>query len=213
MDDFVFRDIETLKLPSREHGISFLMCASTRAGKSVLMNYIWENVFKNHITILHTGSPQAHIYKPLKDRVALAPEYIPELVNESYRINKRTDNHYEFLHILDDCVQSKNDVELKKLLCIYRNSRVSGMISGQSLTIFNNITRGNINYVCLGYLNSDASVEQVIKAYLVSYFPSRMRLADKIKAYREMTKDHHFIIIDNIHGEVFRTRLKHSQIV
>jgi len=213
MDDFVFRDIETLKLPSREHGISFLLLGSTRSGKTVMMNYLWENIFKSHITILHTGSPQAHIYKTIKDKVAFAPEYIPELVNESYKINKRTDNKYEFLHILDDCVQSKNDVELKKLLCIYRNSRVSGMITGQSLTIFNNITRGNINYVCLGYLNSDASVEQVIKAYLVSYFPSKMRLADKIKAYREMTRDHHFIVIDNIHGEVFRTKLKHSQIV
>jgi len=212
MESFVFRDIETLKLPSKEHGISFLLMGSTRSGKTVMMNYLFENIFSKHITILHTGSAQAAIYKPLKDKVALASQYIPELLNESYKINKRTDNHYEFLHILDDCVTVKNDVELKKLLCIYRNSRISGLITGQSLTIFNNVTRGNINYVCLGYLNSDASVEQVIKAYLISYFPSRMRLADKIKAYREMTKDHHFIIIDSIHGEVFRTKLKHSQI-
>jgi len=213
MTEIVFRDIETLKLPSREHGMSCLLMGSTRSGKTTLMNYLYENIFKNHITILHTGSAQAHIYKSYKDKVALAGEYMPELVSETYKINKRTDNHYEFLHILDDCVTVKNDVELKKLLTIYRNSRISGMITGQSLTIFNNITRGNINYVFLGYLNSDASVEQVIKSYLVSYFPSRMRLADKIKLYREMTKDHHFIIIDSINCEVFRTRLKHSQIV
>jgi len=213
MDAFEIRDIDTLQLPSREYGISILLMGSTRAGKTTMMNYFYENVFKRYITILHTTSIQSGIYKPLLKTCAIATEYHPELLVESYKINKHTDNHYEFLHIIDDVVDKKNDPQLKRLLTTYRNSRISGIITGQSLTIFNSITRGNINYVCLGYLNSDAAVEQAIKTYLISYFPKGMRMDDKIKAYRKLTEDYHWIIIDSIHGDVFRTKLRPDQIV
>lgn len=213
MESFKFRDIESLKLPSRDSGISFLLMGSTRSGKSTLMNYIYENVFKTYITILHTASVHSAIYKPLLKSCAVASDYHPELLLETYKINKGTENEYEFCHIIDDVVDRKNDPQLKKLLTIYRNSRISGIITGQSLTIFNNITRGNINYVFLGYLNSDAAVEQVVKSFLISYFPKGMKLDDKIKAYREITKDHHFIVIDNIHCETFITQLQKHQLI
>lgn len=214
MEAFDERDIATLKLPNREFGISILLMGSTRAGKTCMMNYLYENIFKqNFITVLHTTSIQSAVYKPLLKSCAIATEYHPELLAESYRINKHTNNHYEILHIIDDVVDKKNDPQLKRLLTTYRNSRISGIITGQSLTIFNSITRGNINYVCLGYLNSDASVEQAIKTYLISYFPKGMRMDDKIKAYRELTKDYHWIVIDSIHGETFRTKLRKDQLV
>lgn len=213
MDTFEMRNIEMLRLPDRGSGISFLIMGSTRSGKSTIMNYIYENVFKTYITVLHTASAHSSVYKPLAKACAIASEYHPELINETYKINRHTDNEYEFCHIIDDVVDRKNDSELKKLLCVYRNSRISAIITGQSLTIFNNITRGNINYVMLGYLNSDAAVEQCIKAYLISYFPKGMRMDDKIKAYRQLTLGHHFIVIDNIHGDIFRTKLTREQLV
>ena len=212
-DTIPFANIETLKLPTREYGISFLIMGSTRAGKSCLMNYLYENVFKHHITILHTNSLQSSIYKPLMSSCAVGETYHPELLYESHKINKHTENEYEFLHIIDDVVDKKNDPGIKQLLTIGRNSRQSAIITGQSLTIFNNIVRGNINYVCLGYLNSDAAVEQAVKAYLISYMPRGMRMDDKIRHYRELTADYHFIIIDNIHGGVFRTKLSTRQMV
>ena len=212
-DIFDFQDIESLKLPDRKSGVSMLLMGSTRAGKTTMLNYIYENVFKHYITILHTASAHNDVYNKMKKSVACASQYHPELISETYRINKKTDNNYEFLHILDDVVDKKNDAELKKLLTIYRNTRISGIITGQSLTIFNSITRGNINYVFLGYLNSDAAVEQAIKSYLTSYFPTKMRMADKIKAYRELTDDYFWIVIDSIHNEIFRTKLRPDQLV
>lgn len=211
--DFKLQNIETLKLPPRDSGISFLLCGSTRSGKSTIMNYIYENVFKHYICILHTTSLHSAVYKPLLKSCAVATGYFPELLQETYKINKNTDCQYEFCHIIDDVIDRKNDPQLKKLLCTYRNSRISGIITGQSLTIFNSITRGNINYVFLGYLNSDAAVEQIVKSYLISYFPRTMRLGDKIRAYRELTKDHYWIVIDNIHGDVFRTKLEKHQLI
>jgi hypothetical protein len=209
---FDFQDIDSLKLPDRKSGISVLLMGSTRAGKTTMLKFLYETVFKNYITVLHTASAHNDTYLKMKKTVACATTYHPELINETYKINKKTDSHYEFLHILDDVVDKKNDAELKKLLTIYRNSRISGVITGQSLTIFNSITRGNINYVFLGYLNSDAAVEQAIKSYLTSYFPTKMRMADKIKAYRELTSDYFWIVLDSIHGDVFRTKLRPDQL-
>ena len=208
-----FQNIESLTLPTREYGISFLLMGSTRAGKTCLMNYLYETIFKHHITILHTNSLQSAIYKPLIKTCAVGETYHPELIMETHKINKHTGNEYEFLHIIDDVVDKKNDPTLKQLLTIGRNSRQSTIITGQSLTIFNNITRGNINYVCLGYLNSDSAVEQAVKAYLISYMPKGLRMDDKIRLYRTLTKDYHFIVIDNIHGNVFRTKLNSRQII
>lgn len=208
-----FRNIELLKLPDRSSGISFLLCGSTRSGKSTIMNYLYENVFKHHITVLHTNSLQNAIYKPLLTSCAVAETYHPELIQESYKINKHTENTYEILHIIDDVVDKKNDPMIKSLLTIMRNSRISAIITGQSLTIFNNIARGNINYVFLGYLNSDSAIEQVIKAYLISYLPRGMKMDDKIRAYRRLTGDHFWLVIDNIHGDVFRTKLSSRQLV
>lgn len=213
MEGFPLQNIESLKLPSREFGISFLLMGSTRSGKSTMMNYIYENVFKHYVCILHTASVHSSVYKPLLKSCAVGSEYHPELLAETYKINRHTDNNYEFVHFIDDVVDRKNDPQLKKLLTIYRNSRISGVITGQSLTIFNNITRGNINYVFLGYLNSDSAVEQAIKAYLISYFPKGLRMDDKIRMYREFTKDHHWLVIDNIHGDVFRTKLEKHQLI
>lgn len=210
---FEDRNIECLKLPSKDYGISMLLMGSTRSGKSTFMNYLYETIFKHHITTLHSASAHGDIYKPLLKSCAIADRYLPELIHETHIINKKTGNEYEFLHIIDDVVDKKNDPEIKKLFCTYRNQRVSGIYCGQSLTIFNNVVRGNINYVFLGYLNNDANVEAVIKSFLISYFPTKMRLGDKIKAYRELTKDHHWIVIDSIHGDVFRTKLLHSQII
>ena len=46
--------------------------------------------------------------------------YSPRLIQESYTINSKTKNHYDFCFVLDDVVDKKFDKELLKLLTIYR---------------------------------------------------------------------------------------------
>jgi hypothetical protein len=67
--------------------------------------------------------------------------------------------------------------------------------------------RTNINHVFLFKLNSDEQIEKVIKTYLLSFFPTGLKMADKIKKYKELTEDHHFIYINNLTGETYRTKL------
>lgn len=202
-----FREF-ALNLPDNKFGCSIMMVASTRAGKTTLVNHIYDRYFKDYITCLHTNSIQSDIYKEMKKGTIACPTYIPELIKETAKINKGTNNKYKFLHIVDDVVDKKHDPVLMKLFTIYRNSRITGIITAQEISIMNSIQRSNINYTILMRLNSDMAIEKVVKTYLRSYFPKSMTLNDMIKAYKEMTSDHAFIVIDNINDELFRSKLK-----
>ena len=196
----------TLKL-STKGGNSIAMIGSTRSGKSTALAYILDTYFKKHLAVLMTNSPQADIYKSMKHCIQ-SPQYIPKVLKDMYAINRDTNNHYDFLTILDDVVTGvKFDKEILKLLTIYRNSDMSAIITAQAVTLLNSAGRTNINFVLLFKLNSDEQIEKCVKFYLSSYFPPGMRMLDKIRYYRSATEDHHFFVVDTLNGGVYRTKI------
>ena len=204
---FTFQNIDDVPVPEDKFGMSWLLLGMTRSGKSTLMIHLWEHFFKKHITVLHTGSHQSEINKPLLKSVALSPFFCSKLIKTTTKINESTKNHYKFLHIVDDIVNKKNDKQLIHALTVGRNHRNSVMITGQELSIFNAIGRSNINFVCLFKLGSDMAIEKVIKTYLRSSFPTDMKLADMIKIYKQITYNHGFFIIDNINNTIHISKL------
>jgi hypothetical protein len=200
------KNLNTIQL-AEEGGTSMLFLGSTRAGKTTMIKAAIDEFFNNHIKILHTCSPQANIYGDLKKKVALAPEFCPTIIDECMMINKKTNNKYDFLHIIDDCVSSKNDKQMVKLLTIGRNSLQSVLISGQELSILNSIGRSNINIVFLGKLNSSQAMEKCIKMYLNGIFPTALRMADKIKLYEKLTSNYNWIVINCLTGSHFLCKL------
>jgi thymidylate kinase len=195
-----------LKL-STKGGNSIAMIGSTRSGKSTALAYVLDKYFKKHLAVLMTNSPQADIYKSMKHCIQ-SPQYIPKVLKDMYAINRDTNNHYNFLTILDDVVTGvKFDKEILKLLTIYRNSDMSAIITAQAVTLLNSAGRTNINFVLLFKLNSDEQIEKCVKFYLSSYFPKDMRMLDKIRYYRDATQDHHFFVVDTLNGGVYRTKI------
>lgn len=189
---------------AKNGGVSICFLGSTRSGKTTFLKHLVDQYFGKHLKVLMSNSVHNPIYKDMKDLVS-SPLYIPKLVKEGYDINKKTKNHYDFLYILDDVVSAKFDRELLKLLAIYRNSNLSCIISIQSPVLLNSATRGNLNYVMLGRMNSDEQIEKTIKMYLTSYFDGKM--TDKIRKYRELTENHFWIVINNLTGDVYRTKI------
>ncbi len=187
-------------------GVSVAFVGSTRSGKTTFLKYLIDKHFAKHLKVLMSNSIHAPIYKEMKD-IVKSPLYIPKLVKEGYMINKDTKNHYDFLYILDDIVTGKFDKELLKLLAIYRNSNLSAIVSIQSPILLNSATRGNLNYVLLGRMNSEEQIEKTIKMYLTSYLDGK-NMTEKIKAYKAATEDHHWIVINNLDGSVYRTKLR-----
>jgi GTPase SAR1 family protein len=204
-------NIDELTVPDGKFGKSFLLCGSTRSGKTTMMNYLYEKYFKKHATIVMSNSLNSDAYDHIKKHCVLSDLYHPEMLKEMYQINHSTDNHYEFCVILDDLTHIKNDTEYLRLLTIYRNSRISCITSSQGIGMFNKTSRGNINFVILGRLNSDAEVEKVVKEYCLSYFPKNMTIPEKITYYRALTNDHYFLVINQVDCQFFRTKLRPEQ--
>jgi len=194
----------TFKLPENG-GVSCCFLGSTRSGKTTFLKYLLDECFEKHFKILMSNSIHAPIYKDMKD-IVKSPIYIPKLIREGYEINKGTNNKYSLLYILDDVISAKFDKQLLNLLAIHRNSNLSAIISIQSPILLNSATRGNLNYVFLGRMNSDEQIEKTIRMYLTSYLPGKM--TEKIRRYRDLTENHHWIVIDNLTGDVYRTKIK-----
>jgi len=207
------RNIEELQVPDGKFGFSILLCGSTRSGKTTMMNHLYNRYFRKHITTVMSNSLNSDAYDFIKRYCVLSDLYHPEMLKEMYTINHATNNNYEFCIILDDLTHVKNDKEYLRLLTIYRNSRISCIVSAQGISMFQKTARGNINFVILGRLNSDAEVEKVVKEYCISYFPKSMNMAEKITLYRMLTDNHFFLVLDQVNGEFFRTKLRPEQLL
>lgn len=208
-----FRNMDTWMPPSDEFGCSMIFVGSTRSGKTTMLNFVFSRHFKNYIITLMSNSLNSDAYKYLKKGNICSDFFHPEILKDQYRINHDTKNHYKFMNILDDIPDKRSNQELKRMLTIYRNSRISCAMSVQGISMMDKTCRGNINYVFLGRMNSDAEIEKVVKEYLISWFPKNIRLTEKIELYRKLTDDHHWIVLNQIDGEIFRTKLRVSEVL
>ena len=200
-----------IELPDDKFGCSIIMCGSTRSGKTTMLNYLFKKHFTSYLSILMSNSLQSDAYNMLKKSCVTSDFYHPELLKELYKINHETKNHYKFFCIIDDVPDKRNDLEIKRMLTIYRNSRISCIICAQGLTMMDKTARSNINYVFLGRMNSSQEVERNVKEYLTGYLPTTMKLSEKIQLYKKLTEDYWWIVIDNISGNIFRTKLQPQQ--
>ena len=194
--------------PVETGGCSILMIGSTRSGKSTALKFIMDKFFKKHCGVLFSQSIKAHAYKDFNyPLLAKGCQYVPEIIHDFYLINKDTQNHYPFLVINDDQPLIRADKELIKLTTIYRNSGVSSITCVQNLGMLNPTCRSNINFVMLFNLNNTEAIEKTIKCFLRGYFPQGWNYDRKIEEYRRLTADHHFLLIDNLNGRIFRSKI------
>jgi GTPase SAR1 family protein len=192
---------------------SFAVIGSSKSGKTTFLKHLLAKVFADDIKVLMTQSPQADIYNALKKNCAFAPAYIPDIIKTCYLINKNTKNHYPFCIIVDDVVGVKNDRQMTKLMCLYRNSRMSAIVCGQDAKMLNPTGRANVNNICLFKQNTDNRIEDNIKDFLRSYFPKSLSMDEKIELYKRLTEDHCFLYVDNLNSTIMRCKLSSGQVM
>jgi GTPase SAR1 family protein len=207
--DFAFERDERAAM----RACTFAIIGSSKSGKTTFLKYLVKKYFDEEIKTLHTQSPQADIYDSIKKECIFCPAFIPDMIKETYKINKATKNHYNFLHIIDDVVGAKSNIQMTKALCLYRNSAISTIVCGQDMMMLNANGRANVNYICLFYTNTDNRIEDNIKAFLRSYFPRALSMDEKIELYKKLTADHAFLFIDNLNSTITRFKLKPGQVV
>lgn len=187
-------------------GMTLAMIGSTRSGKTTLLKHTLKKYFDDHIGVLMTPSLHAPVYSDVKG-ISKAPDYLPTIIHEMYAINKKTENKYPFLVVLDDVVTAKFDKTLMKSFTIYRNSGITTIMCVQNPIILNSVTRGNINAVLLGYLNSDEACEKVIRMFCYTAIPGK-NIEEKIHEYKRLTQGHHWLYLDHLEGGMTRFKLK-----
>jgi hypothetical protein len=204
---FERRSLDTLELPENK-AMSFCCIGSTRSGKTYALNYIWNKIFKKHITVLMTLSGHADIYKGYKNTAIISDGFHKELIEEPMKINKDTNNHYNFCLIFDDlAMEGKISNSMTKLLTIGRNSGMSAIISGQKMTMLSSTGRTNINFVLCFKQNTETAIEDTIKTFLRSYFPRGMKMSEMISMYKDITQDHNFFCIDTLNDRCFISKI------
>jgi len=191
---------------------SFAIVASSKAGKTTMLKYILSKVFPEDVRIVMTMSPCADIYSDLKKNCAFAPTYLPDIIKTCYLLNKHTNNHYQFLIVIDDVTGVKNDRQAVKLLALYRNSGMSAIICGQDLTMLSAVGRSNCNSILLGKLNSAGRVEGVVRDFCRFHFPKYLSLEEKCELYNKLTQNHTFLHINQLENTITRVRLTESQV-
>lgn len=192
---------------------SFCIIGSSKSGKTTFLKYLLKEHFGDDIKLFMTQSPQAEVYNSIKrSNAVFVPMYMPELIKEAYKINKGTNNKYKFCVIVDDVVGAKNDKQMTKALCLYRNSALSTLLVGQDFSMLNPIGRANVNNICLFYTNTDNRIEDNVKMFLRSYFPRSLSMEEKIALYRKLTENHCFLWIDCLNNTIKRCKLSEDDL-
>jgi hypothetical protein len=190
--------------------VSWVLCGASRSGKSTFMKYLLKKHYKKHITAMMTLSSAAEIYKDISKKVIVATDYQPPIIEDMYKLNSKCGNKYPFLVVTDDLVGNaiKNDLQMVRLLSLYRNSNISCIISAQQATLLNSSGRSNANYMCVFHQNSAGEAKRCVDMYLNAYFPPTWRVAEKVAFFMKTTEDHAFWFIDNIKNTCTLMKLK-----
>lgn len=179
-----------LKL-DKNTGNSCVLLASSKAGKSVVLMYLYKRYYKDTVAVLFTENPHIKVYDVSK-KLIIARSFYPDVVRAAHSVNRRTDNEYEFTFMTDDIVNVKESLVLKKMILTLRNSKISSLVSLQAPTLLSKQNRGSVNNYLFGKFNTDEMIQQVITMFLLSHLSGTME--QKIHLYKRMTDNHGFIL-------------------
>ena len=195
-------------------GTSWLLCGSSRSGKTTFMKHIYKTYFKKSITTMFSMNRHADIYKDMDKKVIVSDKFLPEIIAEAHEINTIADNKYPFLFISDDYVDSaiKHSPEITRLLTIHRNANISSIFSFQGRTLVNSVGRNQVNYVAIFKQQTPKEWKAIIEEFLDMWLPLDMTMPEKIAFCAEATSDHQFFFIDNIKCCCYISKLTKAQI-
>ena len=177
-------------------GNTILLCASSKRGKSTLMKCIYDKYYlKNNKIIPILISPSSHIgiFDKLPPKVIKINKFnkdTVQLLNKLTLIQNRSSNAYEFLIMVDDCIDVRYNKILNNLILVLRNSNFSTIVSIQYDKILIKQARSSVNNIVCGGLNTDDSIESILKSFLKSAFIKEFgttQMSDLVECYRELT--------------------------
>lgn len=211
-DNIIYMSLPTFDLnKSRFYNPPFTcaLIGATRSGKTTFLNYLIDKIYKQFdLILLFSKNEHADIYKNMKKKsnVITFSNFSSEAVQDLYKLNKALKLPYNFLIIMDDEINNKNNKTVVNLFCILRNSNFSTIFCGQDYTFLAKSCRNNINYLFLFKQNNLIAYEDIynifLKGVLREMTPNNndFRLSDVKNAHiaylKEKTEDYNIIVLD-----------------
>lgn len=195
-----------LKLkPVTESGSSTIIFGASQSGKTTLLKDILNNYYNdnNFIIFMMAENIHANIYKDLDKHIIKLDKFDPTLIKTLHRINKKTNNKYQFLIVLDDIIMSKYNPLLLKLILTYRNAKISTILLLQSPTLLSKNGRFNGNNFIFKRTNNAENAEQLMDFFLGGFEPFyKLKKEEKIKLYKQLTDNYGFLYLDALNDKL-----------
>jgi hypothetical protein len=188
-------------------GASLVLVGKSKSGKTSFLHKIVKAIPKDVIKIVISPNIHNEIYKSMRHRCVYSPVFDAKIVKLVQKINQKTKNHYQFVIIMDDVIDEKQNSTVLKMFLTLRNSNISAILSVQSSMLVNKLIRGNANYVLIGKQAGEEAILDTYKKFLVSY---RNDLGIKhdsqiIPIVDQMTSDFNFIFVNQLKEKVYVT--------
>ena len=189
----------------KETGSTTVIYGASKSGKTYLLKQILKKYYSsnNVITVMFADNVHANIYRDIDKKIIKTSKFCPQLVKDIHKIQKKTNNKYTWLIILDDMVLEKSDPQLLKLFLTYRNSKISLIINLQSLSLLSKSARFNGNNFIFKKCNSQQYIDDVMRYFVGGYGVfSGKHITEQTKLFQEITKDYGFVYLDALNDEI-----------
>lgn len=185
-----------------------ILFGSGQSGKTTLTMHIVKKYFSDPKSIVIIMSPSINvpIYKEVRKmkNVIYTDFFDGDLIKDIAKIQRKTENKYRFVIVLDDVVDSKNSIQILKMITIYRNLNISTVMNLQDVKLMSRSGRHNgNNFIFLRQNTQDAALD-CIELYLNSY-PPIMDIKDKmqkVNMYRKLTDNRGFIYLNALDNDI-----------
>jgi hypothetical protein len=189
----------------KETGTSTVIFGASKSGKTTLLKDILDKYYsgKNVITLLIADNVHSNIYKKIDSSIIKTDRFDTDLIADLHKIQKKTDNKYHFVIVMDDMILQKNDPKILQMMLTMRNAKISTVILLQSPTLLSKNGRFNGNNFIFKRTNNHENAEQVMKFFLGGFgIFYGLKTNEKIKLFRDITDDYGFVYLDALNDKI-----------
>lgn len=200
------------KLYEKGEAYTTAIFGSSRSGKTTFLKYLYKNYLSKLYDVKIMFSTNSHVknYEVFKTNEGhLLDKFNDDLAMILHTINKKTNNYFSVLLMMDDEINQKSNKTLKNSFITWRNANISTMISLQASSLLDKSSRNNMHRLVLMKLNSSEEIMEICERLLMALIevPKNIhRIHDKKKWlynwYIEHTSNYNFIILDLLESPV-----------
>lgn len=199
----------------KSNGITVAIIGGSGCGKSTLLTKVFiDKVFnsKKFIVTIFTDSAKSDAFSDINSKQITVCKrgYDPDFIKWCYNVNLKYDKKYNFVNILDDCIDFKNDMDVRSMFCTMRNMNITSICSLQYTKMIPPAIRTSVYFTFIFKPNSNEGYEFVVSAYLRGYLAGK-NIREKCETFREWVlggegkaKGHRFYLLDNLNNVGFK---------